>query len=68
MNKTTASSSTRVKVLTGLTDTTTSLAVTNTKYYLQMTGLYGWLVTLMSVELPTWFNNKFGWFFKNGNK
>ena len=19
-------------------------------------------------ELPTWFNNKFGWFFKNGNK
>jgi len=33
-----------------------------------MTGLYGWLVTLMTVDLPTWFNNKFGWFFKNGNK
>jgi len=33
-----------------------------------MTGLYGWLVTLMSVDLPTWFNNKLGWFFKNGNK
>jgi len=33
-----------------------------------MTGLYGWLVRLMNVDLPTWFNNKFGWFFKNGNK
>lgn len=33
-----------------------------------MTGLYGWLVTLMTVDLPTWFNTKFGWFFKNGNK
>ena len=68
MNKTTASSSTRVKTLNGLTDTTTSLAVTNTKYFSQMTELYGWLVRLMSVDLPTWFNNKFGWFFKNGNK
>lgn len=33
-----------------------------------MTELYGRLMMIMNVDLPTWFNNKFGWFFKNGNK
>ena len=33
-----------------------------------MIELYGLLKRLMNVDLPTWFNNEFGWFFKNGNK